>query len=614
MKLKVFTFSMIFFAAISLISCKDVAPDLDDPAVPFPAPAELKIEKISASSVKISWKDNSAGEEGFVVKRIRTENAFVKTAETVSNVTEYVDEGLEKATYEYRVFAFYKQRKTDSVSVFYQHVPVAMPANFKVEANSQNTVTLSWDAASDMIDGYRIERKSEGNEYMPWKTADKTTTSIVDNEPLFGKITYKLIAYSADAMSVGVERSIVFIGAPRITINGLVTSYLKLAPVFTLSSDGGESCTVGICWSKTPNPTVDDNKAIRQVKLSSSQNAFGVAGNLDQGVTYFIRAFATNSKFTTYSNEVSGKLYAEPQPVSLNWTLMSAVNSTLPPEVRVFETSSQLNGRNFKAYYSIADLSTGNVELTATLSTTAKTPSQFIASATDETTYVMTNAGYFGYSGSNVSSYSLVIDRGSKKADNISALTRGSYVYQVTRGSFGVTQGQVPTLKWTSGNLAYDVPSPNVEGETPQNAPSQTFPAQSQIWNAYSAVGGAPVLLRNGKFVFDFSTTSTGKYMTNYELLQTDIFSASARPPRTLIGSTADNKVVLFVCDGRQSHSDGATLIELAQIMKGIGCVNVLNLDGGGSSAIIAGGQLLNKPSDGTERPVASVVAFVKRK
>jgi hypothetical protein len=208
----------------------------------------------------------------------------------------------------------------------------------------------------------------------------------------------------------------------------------------------------------------------------------------------------------------------------------------------------------------------------------------------------------------------MVIDRGQKLEDNIGALTRGSFTYPVTRGVFGVTQNQTPLLKWAVGNYAYEVPSPNVEGETPQPSLSNTFPATSVPLNAYTAIGGAPVLLRNGKIVFDFTTTTLGKYRTNYELLQTDIFATSARPPRTAIGNTADNKLVLFVCDGRQTISDGATLLELAQIMKGIGCINALNLDGGGSSAIIAGGSLLNKPSDGTERAVPSVVAFVKKK
>jgi exopolysaccharide biosynthesis protein len=177
-----------------------------------------------------------------------------------------------------------------------------------------------------------------------------------------------------------------------------------------------------------------------------------------------------------------------------------------------------------------------------------------------------------------------------------------------------VTQNQIPSVKWVTGNRTYDIPSPNVEGETPQKSLSATFPAVSESWNAYTAIGGAPVLIKNGKIVFDFTTTLSGKYLTNYELLQADIFSSTIRPPRTVIGNTADNKLILFVCDGRQALSDGATMLELAQIMKALGCVNALNLDGGGSSAMIAGGTLLNKPSDGSERAVASVVAFVKKK
>jgi hypothetical protein len=327
-----------------------------------------------------------------------------------------------------------------------------------------------------------------------------------------------------------------------------------------------------------------------------------------------MRAFATNAGGTVYSNEVSGVLQNEPVAISLNWTAMSTINAGLPEEVRAYETSSTLNGRNFKAYYVIADMSKGNIELKTVMSSTARKPSAHITALTGETVYALINGGYFGYQASVAVSYSMVLDRGQKLEDNIGALTRGTNIYAVTRGAFGVTQNQIPTMKWAVGNYAYDVPSPNVEGETPQPSLSNTFPAASATWNAYSAIGGAPVLLKDGKLVFDFSTTTSGKYRTNYELLQTDIFSTSARPPRTVIGSTADNKIILFVCDGRQAHSDGATLVELAQILKGLGCVNALNLDGGGSSAIIAGNSLLNKPSDGSERAVPSVVGFVKKR
>ncbi len=293
---------------------------------------------------------------------------------------------------------------------------------------------------------------------------------------------------------------------------------------------------------------------------------------------------------------------------------MSGINAGLPSEIRVYSTTSTLNGRAFHAWYAIADLSTGNIELKATLSATAQKPSQVIAASTGETTYVMTNGGYFGGSGSGVSSYSLVVDRGAKKADNIGTLARGSYSYPVSRGAFGVTQTQTSMIKWCTDDYAYEIPSPNVEGEFPQTSTSQTFPTTAEHWNPYTAVGGGPILIKDGKPTFDFTTTTSGHYMTNYELLQSDIFSPTIRPPRTLIGSTTDNRIVLFICDGRQSQSDGATLLEQVQIMKALGCVNVLNLDGGGSTAMIANGKLLNSPSDGTERAVAAFVSFVKKK
>ena len=605
---------IIYILLIALISCK-TDPDLNDLKTPFPAPTELLTEKLSTTSIKLSWKDNSQGEEGFSIERWATGATVPVKANVSANVREFIDEGLQTDTYRYRVYAYYKQRTSDTISIYYQHVPVSMPTNFKVAKTVENTVSLSWDLVSGGIDGYKIERKIGTGSYQAWKTLSSDATSTTDSNPTAGLNTYKLYAYVGTTNSVGIEREITFLKTPEISIGNIIVSYLKLSANFTLISDGGEGCDVGICWSKSPSPTIADSKSVWHQKAKTSNIFFGNATNLEENTSYYIRAYSTNSQGTSYSAEIQGKVDAQPAPMALTWTPMTAQNSTLPTEIKIYTTTSQLNGRNFQAWYAIADLSTGNIELKATLSATAKTPSQFIAAATDETTYVMTNGGYFGYTtGNNVSSYSLMVDRGSKKADNIMSLTRGSYTYSTTRGAFGVTQAQVPIIKWTSGDLGYDIPSPNVEGETPQTATNQTFPTLGIKWNPYTAVGGAPILIKDGKPVFDYTTTTSGKFMTNYELLQSDIFSTTARPPRTLIGSTADNKVVLFVCDGRQTHSDGATLLELVQIMKSIGCTNVLNLDGGGSSAIIASGQLLNKPSDGAERAVAAVVSFVKKK
>ena len=71
-----------------------------------------------------------------------------------------------------------------------------------------------------------------------------------------------------------------------------------------------------------------------------------------------------------------------------------------------------------------------------------------------------------------------------------------------------------------------------------------------------------------------------------------------------------------MVVDGRDSGgSKGVSLDELARLMKGVGCVNVLNLDGGGSTvmSVTPSATVLNNPSDGSERAVMSLVAIVTK-
>jgi exopolysaccharide biosynthesis protein len=71
--------------------------------------------------------------------------------------------------------------------------------------------------------------------------------------------------------------------------------------------------------------------------------------------------------------------------------------------------------------------------------------------------------------------------------------------------------------------------------------------------------------------------------------------------PRTAIGYTADNKLVLVTVDGRQPGvSEGLPLDELAQLMIELGCVQALNLDGGGSTTMAIADpepRVLNTPS-----------------
>jgi exopolysaccharide biosynthesis protein len=67
--------------------------------------------------------------------------------------------------------------------------------------------------------------------------------------------------------------------------------------------------------------------------------------------------------------------------------------------------------------------------------------------------------------------------------------------------------------------------------------------------------------------------------------------------PRTAIGQRKDGAVLLLVIDGRKIDSVGATLKEVQDIMLEQGAYNAANLDGGSSTTMFYGGQLINKPS-----------------
>ena len=73
--------------------------------------------------------------------------------------------------------------------------------------------------------------------------------------------------------------------------------------------------------------------------------------------------------------------------------------------------------------------------------------------------------------------------------------------------------------------------------------------------------------------------------------------SIGGRNPRTAIGYTKDNSLIMLTADGREGASIGLTLIELANLMKELGCVNAMNLDGGGSTVMYVKGKIVNKPA-----------------
>ncbi len=114
--------------------------------------------------------------------------------------------------------------------------------------------------------------------------------------------------------------------------------------------------------------------------------------------------------------------------------------------------------------------------------------------------------------------------------------------------------------------------------------------------NAKELVGGFYILVKNGEVSSDPQVTENPDYM-----------------PRTAVGVTKDNKVIIYTADGRQApYSCGQTPLQVARVMAALGCEFALNFDGGGSTTFLSqheGSEELecrNSPSDGMERTVST--------
>lgn len=114
-------------------------------------------------------------------------------------------------------------------------------------------------------------------------------------------------------------------------------------------------------------------------------------------------------------------------------------------------------------------------------------------------------------------------------------------------------------------------------------------------------IGGTPRLIRNGAPSVEWENESIGSSFT-YD-----------RHPRTAVGFSADSShVYFFTVDGRQvGYSVGMSLFELADYMIEWGVYQGINLDGGGSTTMVLDGEVMNSPSDGTERTVANALMAI---
>lgn len=280
------------------------------------------------------------------------------------------------------------------------------------------------------------------------------------------------------------------------------------------------------------------------------------------------------------------------QPIT--WTEITS-NYTLPTGIKVF--SGERSSPILKIFYIDVDMNNPDLVIHPYISTTNRTINNFVPFVG---AYAGINGGFFG----GTSSFSAVVYPYEVKAQNVASVTRNSQSYPVIRSFFGMKFDRTFNVEWiyhfgnnVSNIYRFDAPMPYTNNQqTPLPPPQQS--AGTVYENLLVGIGGAPTLVKNGQVNVTY----------NEEIMWGSGVGFDNRDPRTAVGYTANNHVIMIVADGRQSTSQGVGLPELAQIMIDLSCIEAMNLDGGGSTQMAVGNQLVNTPSESRAVPTILTV------
>ena len=291
------------------------------------------------------------------------------------------------------------------------------------------------------------------------------------------------------------------------------------------------------------------------------------------------------------------------------WLNIDSLYQPLPSSVHVYKSTDSLEGKPNVMYYAVADLKDKHLKFTTDTSYKRRlTPAQFYQK--DFEPVLVVNCSFFSFATNQ--NLNLVVKDGklvSYNEETIPAKGKDTLTYfHSFFGTLGISKRRNADIAWTYTDSSKRFP---FASETPvhffRDSTKQVnlntireetnSKAHFSKWKMQTAIGGGPVLLQNGEIK-----------VTNNEERKFAGKAIKDRHPRTAIGYTKDHKIIVLVSEGRTESAAGMTLIQLAQALKDIGCVEAVNLDGGGSSCMLINGKETNSPSDkGEQRPVPSV-------
>jgi hypothetical protein len=306
----------------------------------------------------------------------------------------------------------------------------------------------------------------------------------------------------------------------------------------------------------------------------------------------------------------------------LKWANVDHLYQPLPKSVHVYYSNDSIDGKPNIAYYVEAELKDRSLDFTTQVANGKRhTPAQYYT--IENNPLVVVNTTFFEFV--HNSNLNLVVKNGKVLAYNnhsIAGRGKDTFTYRHPFASaLGISKSRNADIAWTYADTsqkfiyATQVPLPAFKDSSKtlsyKNAVTMTMVAGRSAttpklfkWRMNTAVGGGPVLVQNGQVK-----------ITNNEEMKFGGKAINDKHPRTTMGYTADGKLIILVIQGRfPGIAEGASLEQEAKILAQLGCIEAMNLDGGGSSCLLINGKETIKPSDKEgQRPVPAVFMIKQR-
>jgi hypothetical protein len=228
---------------------------------------------MQGNNVRISWNQDNDRISGFVLYRSSEQSGVTSLTQVQKTTKEYIDASITPGKqYTYYILAVAGSNKSDTLKVSITPVFSSMVSTGAVTDYSVDTIRVEIAGAVSSGGGSSVTSRgicwstTSGPTVSDSKTSEGTGegsfVSTLTRLQFGTKYYARAYAENSRGVSYGNEVSFTTVRPPSVTTTALSNpTSTSVATGGTVDSDGGSPVTArGVCWAKTPNPTVSNSK------------------------------------------------------------------------------------------------------------------------------------------------------------------------------------------------------------------------------------------------------------------------------------------------------------------------------------------------------------------